>query len=52
MDTTVSAQLTNIETIKYADDTVETYETQVARRKSELMAVQEIRMGDGRQRFF
>jgi len=50
MDTTISTQLANIETIRYVDDKVDNYETQVTRRISELMAAQEIKTVDGRQR--
>ena len=50
MDNTVSVQLANSETIRYADDTLETYETQVTRMIYELMAAQAIKMVDVRQR--
>ena len=50
MDTTISAHLDNIETIRYADENVETYETQITRRMSELMDAQKIKTGDERQR--
>ena len=50
MDTHILAQLANVKTIRYIDDKVETYETQVTRRISELMDDQEIKSSDGRQR--
>ena len=48
MDSTVSAQLDNAETIRYADDIAETYETQITRRTYKLMGDQEIKSIDGR----
>ena len=43
MNTTVSNQLANVETIRYIDEKVETYKAQLIRRMPELMAVQGIR---------
>ena len=48
MDKTILNQLANVETIRFADDKVDTYETQVTRKISELMSTQDIKMGDGR----
>ena len=43
IDTIVSGQLANIETIWYIDYKIETYKNQVTRKISELMATQDIK---------
>ena len=42
MDKIFSAQLANIETIRYVDEKLDTYETQSTERISDLMATQDI----------
>ena len=51
MNTLISTQLANVDTIRYEDDKVDTYETQATRRVSEMIAAQE-KMVAGRQRVF
>ena len=51
MNTLISTQLANVDTIRYEDDKVDTYETQATRKVSKMIAAQE-KMVAGRQRVF